>query len=59
MINEIIASSENIKLRKEFLLMMSKLYQDDAFSIGVIIGLKSIILNKYGIPVENKFHTYK
>jgi len=39
--------------------MMSKLYQEEAFSIGTTIGLKSILLNKYGIPVENKSHTYK
>lgn len=58
-INEIILFKDNIKIRRELLLIMNKLYQEEAFSIGTIIGLKSIILNKYGIPVENKSHTYK
>lgn len=38
--------------------MIKKLKNDDAFSIGVIPGLKSIILNKYGIPIENKENVY-
>ena len=32
--------------------------EDDAFSIGVIPGLKSIILNKYLIPIEKKENVY-
>lgn len=38
--------------------MIKKLKDDEAFSIGVIPGLKSIILNKYGIPIENKENIY-
>lgn len=38
--------------------MIKKLKNDDAFSIGVIPGLKSIILNKYGIPIERKENIY-
>ena len=32
--------------------------EDDAFSIGVIPGLKSIILNKYLVPIEKKENVY-
>ena len=38
--------------------MIKKLKNDEAFSIGVIPGLKSIILNKYGIPIERKENVY-
>ena len=31
---------------------------EEAFSVGVIPGLKSIILNKYGIPIERKENVY-
>ena len=38
--------------------MVKKLKNDEAFSIGVIPGLKSIILNKYGLPIERKENVY-
>ena len=38
--------------------MIKKMKEDDAFSIGVIPGLKSIILNKYLIPIEKKENIY-
>ena len=38
--------------------MIKKLKNDEAFSIGVIPGLKSIILNKYGLPIERKENVY-
>ena len=38
--------------------MIKKLKSEEAFSIGVIPGLKSIILNKYGIPIERKENVY-
>ena len=39
--------------------MVSKLKKDNAFSIGVIPGLKTIILNKYGLPLEQKTNVYQ
>jgi hypothetical protein len=44
---------------KEITLMMSKMYSDEAFSIGTLIGLKTIILNKYSLPIEQKTNVYK
>ena len=38
--------------------MVKKMKDEEAFSIGVIPGLKSIILNKYGIPIERKENVY-
>ena len=38
--------------------MIKKMKDDDAFSIGVIPGLKSIILNKYLVPIEKKENVY-
>lgn len=38
--------------------MIKKMKDDDAFSIGVIPGLKSIILNKYLLPIEKKENVY-
>ena len=38
--------------------MIKKMKNDEAFSVGVIPGLKSIILNKYGIPIEKKENVY-
>ena len=35
-----------------------KMKKDDAFSIGVIPGLKSIILNKYLVPIDKKENVY-
>jgi hypothetical protein len=49
----------NIKLIKELALMVSRMYNDDAFSIGTIIGLKTIMLNKYGLPLEQKTNVFK
>jgi len=34
------------------------MYVDDVFSIGAVIGLKTIILNKHGLPIEQKTNTY-
>ena len=39
--------------------MMNKLNKDDALNIGTILGLKTIILNKYGLPIEQKQKVYK
>ena len=39
--------------------MVLKLKKDQAFSIGTLIGLKTIILNKYGLPLEQKTNVYK
>ena len=52
---------ENIEIKKVGYVvynMVKKMKNDDAFSIGVIPGLKSIILNKYLIPVEKKENVY-
>lgn len=38
--------------------IIKKLYQDEAFKLGVILGLKTIILNKYGIPIDLKSDIY-
>ena len=38
--------------------MVKKMKDDDAFTIGVIPGLKSIILNKYLLPIEKKENVY-
>ena len=38
--------------------MIKKMKDDDAFSIGAIPGLKSIILNKYLLPIEKKENVY-
>ena len=38
--------------------MIKKMKKDDAFSIGVIPGLKSIILNKYLVPIDKKENVY-
>ncbi len=35
------------------------MYMDDVFSIGAVVGLKTIILNKHGLPIEQKLTTYK
>ena len=63
-VNELITKlikDENIMTRKigyTIYNMIKKMKEDDAFSIGVIPGLKSIILNKYLIPVEKKENVY-
>ena len=63
-VNALIAKlikDENILVRKvgyTIYNMIKKMKEDDAFSIGVIPGLKSIILNKYLIPVEKKENVY-
>jgi len=60
-INNFIANIRNLnfKLMGEVLLMINKLYKDDALNIGTILGLKTIILNKYGLPIEQKQKVYK
>jgi hypothetical protein len=50
---------KNKKLVEEIAMMTKRLYDCEAFSLGVISGLKSIILNKYGLPLEQKQKVYK
>jgi hypothetical protein len=50
---------EFILISKELLLMVNRLHKNSAFSIGIIPGLKTIILNKYGLPIEKKVNNYK
>lgn len=38
--------------------MIDSLQKQQAFKIGVILGLKTIILNKYGLPIELKSDIY-
>lgn len=42
----------------EIFSMIQKLKKDNGISIGVISGLKTIILNKYGLPIEQKTNVY-
>ena len=60
-LNELITKLYNINktITYEIYLMVSKLKKDNAFSIGVIPGLKTIILNKYGLPLEQKTNVYQ
>ena len=46
------------QIYKELLMMIFRLHKADAFSIGILPGLKTIILNKYGLPCEQKTNTY-
>ena len=60
LINKLI-KDKNINVRKigfTVYNMIKKMKDDDAFSIGVIPGLKSIILNKYLVPIEKKENVY-
>ena len=60
LINKLI-KDKNINVRKigfTIYNMIKKMKDDDAFSIGVIPGLKSIILNKYLVPIEKKENVY-
>ena len=50
---------KNLIIAQIIYTMVQKLKNDNAFSIGVIPGLKSIILNKYGIPIEKKENVYQ
>jgi hypothetical protein len=47
-----------LKVRNEIIVMVNRLFKDEAFSIGTVIGLKTIILNKYGLPLELKENTF-
>ena len=47
------------RVKKEIALMTKRLYQDDAFSIGTLVGIKTIILNKYGLPLEQRSNVYR
>jgi hypothetical protein len=47
---------KNIRILSE---MVIRLYKDDAFSIGVVPGLKTILLNKHCLPMEQKSNIYK
>ena len=38
--------------------MIFRIHKADGFSIGIIPGLKTIILNKYGLPCEQRTNTY-
>ena len=60
-LNELITKLYNINktITYEIYLMVSKLKKDNAFSIGVIPGLKTIMLNKYGLPLEQKTNVYQ
>jgi hypothetical protein len=49
----------NKKLTREIIAMLNRLYIEDSFSIGALMGLKTIILNKYGLPMEQKQKVYK
>jgi hypothetical protein len=49
----------NKKILREIIAMLNRLYEEDSFSIGALIGLKTIILNKYGLPMEQKQKVYK
>ena len=51
-------NKDSIRIAATIYKMIKKLKDEDAFSIGVIPGLKSIILNKYGIPIEKKENVY-
>lgn len=48
----------NKEISFEIFSMMKKLKKDNGISIGVISGLKTIILNKYGLPFEQKTNVY-
>ena len=60
MINKLIKDKNNSVRKIGFTVynMIKKMKEDDAFSIGVIPGLKSIILNKYLVPIEKKENVY-
>jgi hypothetical protein len=61
-INKVISAlsmlTNYLSIRNEIILMMDRLYKDEAFSIGAIVGLKTIILNKYGLPLDLKENTF-
>lgn len=57
LIEDIYAISPGISF--QIYMMMNKLKKDDAFSVGIIPGLKTIILNKYGLPLEQKTNVYQ
>ena len=48
----------NKEISFEIFSMVKKLKKDNGISIGVIPGLKTIILNKYGLPIEQKTNVY-
>jgi hypothetical protein len=56
---KLLKKMKNKKLVEEIAMMTKRLYDCEAFSLGVISGLKSIILNKYGLPLEQKQKVYK
>ena len=60
LINKLIKDKNNNVRKIGFTVynMIKKMKEDDAFSIGVIPGLKSIILNKYLVPIEKKENVY-
>ena len=59
-INDLIKDIYSIKkeISFEIFSMVKKLKKDNGISIGVIPGLKTIILNKYGLPIEQKTNVY-
>ena len=59
-INDLIKDiySINKEISFEIFSMVKKLKKDNGISIGVIPGLKTIILNKYGLPIEQKTNVY-
>lgn len=49
----------NFSLFKSLYSIINYLYISQAFKFGVIIGLKTMILNKYALPIEVKSGLYK
>ena len=49
----------NPSIFKEVYSIVQFFYSKEIFSIGILIGLKTILLNKYGVPYEPKACIYK
>jgi len=62
-INKLLKSENSKNLncifKKEIAMIVKKLHADNSFSIGALIGLKTVILNKYGLPLEQRTNVYK
>ena len=52
-------NNKKIEIAKEIFYIILKLKKLNAFSIGILPGLKTIVLNKYGLPIEQKNNIYK
>lgn len=44
----------NFNIWKTLYAMINKLYENQAFKITTLLGIRSIILNRYSLPVDNK-----